>query len=457
MSIVSATTSPPSTLTSETYARPFKRISLEYFLLLIAVFITTGAIDSLFGGASSDMDSYVGTLTTALRGQTEIYSPFRSALLVLPFIYSGLYLFMRWKGTLFVVERLWPAMFVVALAVISSLWSLDPDVSLRRSLNVLGGTFIGLYLVMRLTPKQFCQVIGEIFLILCLFTVASIIVMPSLAIHHDQHYPALRGFFPHKNALGSAMVVGYTLGLVLLKAPGARKIGLPLLILAAGLGIASLSRTSWVNMGVVTFAYIGLSSIRAFKSAGVFLMGLIALFLGYIIVTSSLEGLMGTVAHSLGRTSDLSGRTEIWSTLVDVMGNGPLWFGFGFESFWTSYQGALTLDWGMSGFIPYHAHNGWLQMMTDLGICGTSFLTLALIMGLWRSYKSATRSDNVLYAFSFLYLVYYTFTNLTEARFLMRDQFYWIMFLYAAIDPSWRLALPSLTHLEENTSLPKAI
>ena len=43
-------------------------------------------------------------------------------------------------------------------------------------------------------------------------------------------------------------------------------------------------------------------------------------------------GLSGHLSEALGRGSDLSGRTELWATLLEFHTN-PI-FGTGFESFW---------------------------------------------------------------------------------------------------------------------------
>ncbi len=452
--MTNAATTIPS---EETGLRPLRLFSLDYLVILLTVLMTTGAIDSLFGATGYDMDSFAGTLTTAMRGQTENFSVARMVLLFFPFAYSAFYLFMRWKASLFVARQLTPAVLLVVLAVVSSLWSLDPDVTLRRSFNVLGGTFIGLFFVMRLTPSQFGQVVGRMFFAICVLTIVSVVLVPGLAIHHDQHYPALRGLFPHKNAMGSAMSVGFALGLALLAGRNTKGLGIMLALMAGGLGLASLSRTVWMNMALVSLAFAGVGAVRSFKSAGIIMTWGTALLLGFVILTSGLQGLMGTLASSMGRTTDLTGRTEIWNALINVLGNGPLWFGFGFESFWTSYRGALSLDWGLSGFIPYHAHNGWLQMMTDLGTVGTLMMTWALVKGLLRSYRGATQARETMVLFSFLYLVYYTIANFTEARFLMRDQFYWIAFLYAAIDPSWRAAIPTLSNRPSDKSVAEGL
>lgn len=422
-----------------TYEKPFCLFSLEGLVLLLMVLVSTGSVEALISGVASDRDSIAGTVLSAVRGQTEDFSGLRAALMIPLYLYSFYYLYIRHGAALTVARLLLPATILTFLTLLSTAWSLDPDVTLRRSVNVVGSTLIGFYLILRLTPRQFCRFIGQSFLAIGFLTAFAALFMPQTGLHHDQHYPALRGFFAHKNAMGNVMAIGLALGLALARDEENKRLGLMLTVLSAALVVLSLSRTAWVNGGFIVAAYAMVGMVRAFKGAGSFLSSLLLCAFGVLFLFSSIDGMVNAMATSMGRSETFSGRTEIWTHVWNVLTNGPLWFGFGYEAFWTSFRGAMSLDWGMSGYIPYHAHNGWLQMMTHLGLLGTALMTWALASGLWRSYRAATQSDKAMLSYAFLYIVYYVFSNLAEAHFLIRDQFFWILFLYAALDPSWRV------------------
>ncbi|PVE96085.1 MULTISPECIES: O-antigen ligase family protein [unclassified Microbacterium] len=88
----------------------------------------------------------------------------------------------------------------------------------------------------------------------------------------------------------------------------------------------------------------------------------------------------------LGRSSDLTGRSDlIWSKVLERAGEHPL-FGNGFSSPWIptdpAFDGWIT-DHGITVF---HAHNMWLDVLLQLGALGVVLMALAYVSLLWRSW-----------------------------------------------------------------------
>jgi O-antigen ligase len=74
---------------------------------------------------------------------------------------------------------------------------------------------------------------------------------------------------------------------------------------------------------------------------------------------------------SLNRDSTLTGRTEIWSAVLPAMKQRAL-LGYGFGSFWTDARRKLY----------YHmpsAHNGYLDILLELGVVGLAFYAIWLL------------------------------------------------------------------------------
>ncbi len=67
---------------------------------------------------------------------------------------------------------------------------------------------------------------------------------------------------------------------------------------------------------------------------------------------------VGTLVHSLGRSTNLTGRTAIWKAVLSLHTN-PL-FGTGFESFWLGSR--LESVWNMSVKGIQEAHNGYIEL-----------------------------------------------------------------------------------------------
>ena len=104
--------------------------------------------------------------------------------------------------------------------------------------------------------------------------------------------------------------------------------------------------------------------------------------LGVGIVWLLRDWLLGLV----GRSSDLTGRSDlIWTKVLERVREHPL-FGNGFSSPWIPEDPAFDgwiVDHGISVF---HAHNMWLDVLFQLGVLGLILMGVAYLTLLWRSW-----------------------------------------------------------------------
>lgn len=75
------------------------------------------------------------------------------------------------------------------------------------------------------------------------------------------------------------------------------------------------------------------------------------------------------VASAFGRDDTLTGRTQIWATLVPYA-NKRMFLGYGQGGFWTTSMRELTSS---------HGHNGYLDTILDLGIVGLTLISIMFI------------------------------------------------------------------------------
>ena len=90
--------------------------------------------------------------------------------------------------------------------------------------------------------------------------------------------------------------------------------------------------------------------------------------------------------EALGRTADLTGRSDIiWAAVLEKAATSPV-FGLGFSSPWIptdpAFDGWIT-DHGITVF---HAHNMWIDVLFQLGVVGVVLVALAYLSLLWRSW-----------------------------------------------------------------------
>jgi len=141
----------------------------------------------------------------------------------------------------------------------------------------------------------------------------------------------------------------------------------------------------------------------------------------YALILNPAAGL----TEAAGRSSTLSGRTEMWGMFLQMQLDP--WFGAGYESFW--FQPRLNEIW-RTWERANQAHNGYLEILLDLGWVGVVLLSLVIASGGRNVVRAVDRNPEagLKLAFFVIALVY----NLTEYAFRAVHPV-WIMFLLAII------------------------
>ena len=163
--------------------------------------------------------------------------------------------------------------------------------------------------------------------------------------------------------------------------------------------------------------------VRWPKSLHAIVWSAIALPVGALFIST-----MGTLVHSLGRNSTLTGRTAIWRAVL-LQHTNPL-VGTGFESFWIGSR--LQTVWNLSVHGIQEAHNGYLELYLNLGLVGLCLLGVLIVTGYRRAIVSFRRDPDegrIRLAFLTAALIF----SLTEAGFRMLSPI-WLVFLLAISD-----------------------
>lgn len=151
-------------------------------------------------------------------------------------------------------------------------------------------------------------------------------------------------------------------------------------------------------------------------------------------VITLFSSLGGGVIASMGRNESLTGRNEIWRTVISVSKNP--WFGTGYETFWLGDR--LHQVWTGVGQQINEAHNGFLEVYLNLGWVGIGILALLLCTG-YRNILLEFRRDTLMAALKVAYFVACVIYSLTEAGFRLLSPI-WLLFLVAIMD------IPALSH-----------
>jgi O-antigen ligase len=171
---------------------------------------------------------------------------------------------------------------------------------------------------------------------------------------------------------------------------------------------SSATATISLLIGMAVVVFVGLRSVNKNLIGTYLLVGLVLFFIAEMAF-----GLSVAVSQSMGRGSGFSGRTILWSALLNG-GTNPI-FGTGYESFWVGQRPEQLLT-GVFFFIPNEAHNGYLEIYLTLGLIGLFLLIGMFLAAFWKIRRQLFRNfDWARYCLGFFAAI--VVYNWTEAGF----------------------------------------
>lgn len=136
----------------------------------------------------------------------------------------------------------------------------------------------------------------------------------------------------------------------------------------------------------------------------------------------------GAVLQNLGRDPTLTGRTDAWRLVLSVPNNRLV--GAGYETFWLGHR--LVEMWNLiPGLKIQEAHNGYIEMLLNLGWIGVALLGTLIATG-YGNVIAAYRRDPDIGSLRMALFLAAINTGFTEAAFRMMGP-PWIAFLLAIV------------------------
>jgi exopolysaccharide production protein ExoQ len=160
------------------------------------------------------------------------------------------------------------------------------------------------------------------------------------------------------------------------------------------------------------------------KPAAAFLLSVAAVGISAFV----LFGGAASVLEAIGRNPTLTGRTELWHTVLKFAQNPVV--GAGYESFWLGPR-LLAIGVAMDSPGIQEAHNGYLEIYLNLGWIGICLLGLVIVFGFRRvviGLRDAPNVARLMIAYFVLALIY----NFTEAGFKFQSVV-WIFLLLSSM------------------------
>jgi O-antigen ligase len=134
----------------------------------------------------------------------------------------------------------------------------------------------------------------------------------------------------------------------------------------------------------------------------------------------------------IGKDMTLTGRTEIWEPVLLSIMKRPL-TGYGYCAFWNGMSGESGIIASTVGWVPPHAHNGFLNVALQVGITGLLVLMAGWFFGIKDAIlclQSGAQRESGWYLTVFVVTLV---VNITEPTLLFYGYLAWIMFLVACV------------------------
>ena len=339
-------------------------------------------------------------------------------------IYSIFLLFATWRlpSVYPVLKRNAGILILLPLAIMaSSLAAYEVDISLRRSVGPIMLTLMGMYLAVRYRLKDILFMVAVIHAIEIWSSVFTLLFLGSEGVMSVENPGTWAGSFIHKNGLGHAAALaifmfGY-MGLRTHHLVKAFWIGsIPVCFI---LMIGAHSTTALLVVAGLTAILVLLRSMK--RRSDDFSIIIFTVILVVAICIPLIATFYTQILEALGKDPTLTGRTTLWALGIESIVHRPF-FGYGYGNFWESpvpYGGRSVR--AQVGWYAPHMHNGWLEMLVDIGFVGVLIYARLFFGTLQQALAAARKTIDADYFMIILFCFYLLIASVSEAALLRND------------------------------------
>ncbi len=320
----------------------------------------------------------------------------------------------------------------IGLAFVSTIWSVDPGVSFRRSVALLFLTLAGVVLASNYRWPKLLEVLSTSFAIVVLLCFVFCLLLPRYGRMTTLFPGAWRGVWFEKNALGDNMAVACVTFCAAARLNAKRAwFWLIMTVLAVALLLLSRSKTSLVSfvLGCAALAFVVL--VKRGPVTGVlttFLSVTAMLVLAAVVYFHT-----DAVFALLGKDATLTGRTSLWDAVLVQIHRRPM-LGFGYGAVWENKDvwAPLAQISKRAKFVAAHAHNSWLEVWLALGLVGLILFSVYFMETWVRTIVAAYSGAGGYFALPFL-LIFSLMTLTENVALVYNNGFFWVLFVVLAV------------------------
>ncbi|HEY0784758.1 MAG TPA: O-antigen ligase family protein [Acidobacteriaceae bacterium] len=320
---------------------------------------------------------------------------------------------------------------LAVFALLSAGWSQDPVLSARRAVPFALAGLFGMYLAVRHPLRRQLALFEGAFLILAAGSAVLALALPSLGLDASTgHGGNWQGVFTQKNACGRAMVFATAVvlaqGRLNLRRAGSLAVFVVVLVMSG-------SRGAWVIEAVLLTMLGVYAVLRRFACRSRRLLAIAAIG-GALAAAVAARIYFPVLAGLLGRDPSLTGRTAIWAQVWVAILRRPL-LGYGFSAFWRGAKGASFDVVVALRFVLFHAHNGFLEILLELGAAGLLLFVLSYLRAGWRLWPQlfASGREFAACAWPLGLLMLVAAYDFDENTLLSFNGLFWVLYVHALV------------------------
>lgn len=274
---------------------------------------------------------------------------------------------------------------------LSIFWSDFPIVTFKRWFQIFLIYFLIITFLTYYDENNLLKILKFILYPYLLLTLIVVLIIPEAK---DPAFNTWRGFSSMKNTLGQVGVISSVITLTIYNKEFNRikkNIALIFFMLSIIIVIGTFSSTSYIALFILlSGTSLYWLKTKVFGRLGVhnsllvytFTSGLLILILVMIFVPEFTDFIQGI----FGKSESFYDRGKLWAVMLWHISDHPI-IGCGFQAFWTLENPKLLLLYQTFVWLPNQAHNGYLDLLNEIGIIGLVLFLVMVLKNIFRSFK----------------------------------------------------------------------
>jgi len=315
---------------------------------------------------------------------------------------------------------------LLALAGLSSIWSLDRLQSVLSAVSLTATTTLGVYIALMCSPARFMRVLYWTFAVLILSGIIVALLLPGRALPGGGI--GWRGIMVHKNLFGEAAIAALIFFVVVTVKRCVRPaLGAFLCVSALIALVGSRSRTAYgalaIGLGAAGYLLARRPNPKTWR----------AITAGLLVAGAVVPFFVGPISARLGHAVTFDGRTAIWAGALKIIRQRPL-TGYGYMAVWGRREATLLPRIAITAHrSSKHAHNSAINIATELGI-PAAVVSCVFMYGVVSKALRTVKGDSSVYSIVVISLLLAMIVmGFAEAVLLQSHSVFWILLVALSV------------------------